>query len=118
MQDDKHHDNVRTNWKVDPGNTLSQLQWNFNNQWCCLLGGGWQGQSCVTIVSGSGENDATGQTIVVIGGVNESEHITNSNIVWDPYTLEWRNGPSLNDRGSDSMAVETGFIKRPNPCVL
>ena len=85
--------------------TSSQLQWNFDNQWSCLLGGGREAQACVTIVSGSGENDAAGQTIVVIGGVNQSEHITNSVIVWDPSTKRWRNGPSLNDRGSDLVAV-------------
>ena len=42
--------------------TLLPLQWNPTNQWSPLLGGGQQGQACVTIVSGN-ENDA----IVVIG---------------------------------------------------
>ena len=46
----------------------SQLQWNSTNQWSPLLGGGWEYQACVTIKSGSGENGAGGQTIVVIGG--------------------------------------------------
>ena len=44
----------------------SPLQWNSTNQWSPLLGGGRGGQACVTIVSGSGENDAVGQTIVVV----------------------------------------------------
>ena len=44
----------------------SQLQWNSTNQWSPILGGGREYQDCVTIVRGSGENDATGQTIVVI----------------------------------------------------
>ena len=83
----------------------SPLQWNFNNQWSPLLGGGRQGQACVTIVNGSGENDAAGQTIVVIGGVNQSEFITNSVIVWDPSTMEWKNGPSLSDERRDLVAV-------------
>ena len=83
----------------------SPLQWNSTNQWSPLLGGGREGQACVTIVSGSGENDAAGQTIVVIGGENESEYITNSVIVWDPSTMEWKNGPSLNDKRCDLVAV-------------
>ena len=83
----------------------SQLQWNSTNQWSPLLGGGRDGQACVTIVSGSGENDAGGQTIVVIGGQMRSGEFTNSVIVWDPSTKRWRNGPSLNDRRRDLVAV-------------
>ena len=83
----------------------SQLQWNSTNQWSPLLGGGRQDQACVTIESGSGENDAGGQTIVVIGGYRQSEYITNSVIVWDPSTKRWRNGPSLNDRRTHLVAV-------------
>ena len=83
----------------------SPLQWNFNNQWSPLLGGGWQGQACVTIVNDSGEYDAAGQSIVVIGGVNQSQFITNSVIVWDPSTMEWKNGPSLSDERCDLVAV-------------
>ena len=56
---------------------LSPLQWISTNQWSPLLGGGRQWQACVTIVSGSGENDAARQTIVVIGGGTERENITN-----------------------------------------
>ena len=59
----------------------------------------------MTIVSGSGENDAGGQTIVVIGGERQSGEYTNSVIVWDPSTMEWRNGPSLNDRRQSVVAV-------------
>ena len=44
------------------------LQWNSTNQWSPLLGGGQQGQACVTIGSATGENDSVVQTIVVIGG--------------------------------------------------
>ena len=82
-----------------------QLQWNSTNQWSHLWGGGQDGQTCVTIVSGSGENDAGGQTIVVIGGERQSGEYTNSVIVWDPSTMEWRNGPSLNDRRQSVVAV-------------
>ena len=83
----------------------SPLQWNpSNHQWYPLLGGR-HAQACVTIVSGSGENDAAGQTIVVIGGENESEYVTNSVIVWDPSTMEWKIGPSLNDKRRDLVAV-------------
>ena len=85
--------------------TSSQLQWNFNNRWSCLLGGGRQGQACVTIVNGSGENDTAGQTIVVIGGLNQSGENTNSVFVWDPSTKRWRNGPSLNDKRMSLVAV-------------
>ena len=54
-------------------------------------------QACVTIVSGSDENEAAGQTIVVIGGRMQSDSYTKSVIVWDPSTKRWRNGPSLSD---------------------
>ena len=83
----------------------SQLQWNSTNQWSPLLGGGRESQACVTIESGSGENDAAGQTIVVIGGRMRRVGYTNSVIVWDPSTKRWRNGPSLNDRRRDLVAV-------------
>ena len=83
----------------------SQLQWNSTNQWSPLLGGGRELQACVTIVSGSDENDAAGQTIVVIGGRMQSDSYTNSVIVWDPSTMEWRNWPSLNDRRASLLTV-------------
>ena len=82
----------------------SQLQWNSTNQWSPLLGGGREYQACVTIESGN-ENGAGGQTIVVIGGLMQSDSYTNSVIVWDPSTKTWRNGPSLNDRRRDVVAV-------------
>ena len=82
----------------------SQLQWNSTNQWSPLLGGGREFQACVTIESGN-ENGAGGQTIVVIGGQMQSGENTNSVIVWDPSTKRWRNGPSLNDRRRDLVAV-------------
>ena len=85
--------------------TSSQLQWNCIYQRSPLLDRGREGQACVTIASDSGENDAAGQTIVVIGGANGGECMTNSVIVWDPSTGRGRNGPSLNDRGSDLVAV-------------
>ena len=83
----------------------SQMQWNSTNQWSPLLGGGREAQACVTIESGSGENGAGGQTIVVIGGLMQSDFCTNSFIVWDPSTKRWRNGPSLNDRRRSLVAV-------------
>ena len=82
----------------------SQLQWNSTNQWSPLLGGGRESQACVTIESGN-ENGAGGPTIVVIGGRMQSDIYTNSVIVWDPSTKRWRNGPSLNDRRRDLVAV-------------
>ena len=82
----------------------SQLQWNSTNQWSPLLGGGREYQACVTIESGN-ENGAGGQTIVVIGGRMHRAGCTNSVIVWDPSTKRWRNGPSLNDKRSDLVAV-------------
>ena len=82
----------------------SQLQWNSTNQWSPLLGGGRESQACVTIESGN-ENGAGGQTIVVIGGTMQRDSYTNSVIVWDPSTKRWRNGPSLNDRRRDLVAV-------------
>ena len=83
----------------------SQLQWNSTNQWSPLLGGGRAYQACVTIASGSGKNGGGGQTIVVIGGQMQSDFNTNPVIVWDPSTMEWRNGPSLNDKRLDLVAV-------------
>ena len=68
------------------------------------MGGGQGRQACVTIVSGN-ENGAGGQTIVVIGGQMQSGEFTNSVIVWDPSTKRWRNGPSLNDRRIELVAV-------------
>ena len=85
--------------------TSSQLQWNSTNQWSPLLGGGRQFQACMTIVTGSDETDAAGQTVVVIGGRMQRGENTNSVIVWDPSTMEWRNGPSLNDKRTDLVAV-------------
>ena len=82
----------------------SQLQWNSTNQWSPLLGGGRQYQACVAIVSGN-ENGAGGQSIVVIGGLMQRVGCTNSVIVWDPSTMEWRNGPSLNDRRQGLVVV-------------
>ena len=82
----------------------SQLQWNSTNQWSPLLGGGRQEQACVTIESGSRENGG-GEIIVVIGGEWQNGESTNSVIVWDPSTKRWRNGPNLNDRRRDLVAV-------------
>ena len=82
----------------------SQLQWNSTNQWSPLSGGGREFQACVTIESGN-ENGAGGQTIVVIGGRMRRLRCTNSVIVWDPSMIEWRNGPSLNDRRRDLVVV-------------
>ena len=59
----------------------------------------------MTIESGSDENGARGQTIVVIGGRMQSDSYTNSVIVWDPSTKRWRNGSNLNDRRRDLVAV-------------
>ena len=85
--------------------SLSQLQWNSTNQWSPLLGGGREYQACVTIASGSGENDSAGPTIVVIGGRMQSDSYTKSVIVWDPSTKRWRNGPSLSDGRINLVAV-------------
>ena len=85
----------------------SPLQWNSTNQWSPLLGGGREGQTCVTIAHPC-ENDAAVQTIVILGGGNESEWCTNSVIVWDPSTMEWRRGPNLNDKRTSLVAVVCG----------
>ena len=58
----------------------------------------------MTIVSGN-ENGAGGQTIVVIGGQMHRVRCTNSVIVWDPSTMEWRNGPSLSVGRANLVAV-------------
>ena len=66
----------------------------------------------MTIVSDNGaqpcENDAAAQTIVVLGGGTPSEWCTNSVIVWDPSTMEWRLGPNLNDKRAGLVAVVCG----------
>ena len=84
--------------------SLLQLQWNSTNQWSPLLGRGQESQACVTIESGN-ENGTGGETIIVIGGEWQSDSYTNSVIAWDPSTKRWRNGPSLNDRRCDLVAV-------------
>ena len=87
--------------------TSSPLQWNSTNQWSPLLGGGRQHQACV-VVSGNGENDAAAaQTVVVLGGLmgGHANTATNSVIIWDPSTQDWRNGPNLNDRRGELVAV-------------
>ena len=86
---------------------LSQLQWTTTNQWSPLLGGQRRGQGCV-IVSGNGahpicENDA--QTVVVVGGETRIGECTNSVIIWDPSTKQWRHGPSLNVKRRYLVAV-------------
>ena len=90
---------------LSSSSSSSQLQWNSTNQWSPLLGRARVFQACVTTESGSGENGAGGQSIVVIGGLIRRVGYTNSVIVWDPSTKRWRNGPSLNDRRSDLVAV-------------
>ena len=94
----------------------SQLQWNPSDQWISVLGGRRKEQACVTIVSSDGddahpcENDSAGQIIVIIIGgeimqIGQSGEYTNSVIVSDPSTKEWRNGPTLNDKRSGLVAV-------------
>ena len=87
--------------------SLSPLQWNYRNQWSPLLGGGRDGQTCVTIAHPC-ENDAAAQTIVVLGGETEYEWCINSVIVWDPSTMECRLGPNLNDKRTNLVAVVCG----------
>ena len=89
---------------LSSSSSSSQLQWNSTNQWSPLLGGGREFQACMTIESGN-ENGAGGQTIIVIGGTMQRVGCTNSVIVWDPSTKRWRNGPSLNDRRDNLVAV-------------
>ena len=90
----------------------SPLQWNSINHWSPLLGVGRCGQACVTIVSDNGvhpcENDAAAQTIVVLGGETRREWCSNSVILWDLSTMEWRLGPNLNDRRKRFVAVVCG----------
>ena len=69
------------------------------------MGRGQQGQACVTTVSDRGENDAEGQTIVVIGGEIIHSHM-NSIFVSDPSTMELRHGPSLYGMRSDFVAAD------------
>ena len=95
---------IMSSLSLSSSSSSSQLQWNSTNQWSPLLGGRRESQACVTIKSGN-ENGAGGQTIVVIGGQMQGDLFTNSVIVWDPSTMEWRNGPSLNDRRVNLVAV-------------
>ena len=89
---------------VEIMSSLLPLQWNSTNQWSPLLGGRRYGQACVTIVNDN-ENASAGQTIVVLGGQMQRVGCINSVIVWDPSTKRWRNGPNLNDRRRDLVAV-------------
>ena len=51
------------------------------------------------------ENDAAPQTIDVLGGEMQSEEPTNSVIIWDPSTMEWRHGPNFNVKRSNLVMV-------------
>ena len=44
------------------------------------------------------ENDNEVQSIVVLGGATEGNLPTDSVIVWDSSTKQWRQGPSLNEK--------------------
>ena len=93
MQDDKHHDNARTNSNVGPQNNefLITIAMEFHQPMVSPFG--WRSDNGAHPC----ENDAA-QAIVVLGGEVQSEWSTNSIIVWDPSTMEWKNGPNLNDR--------------------
>ena len=88
----------------------SLLQWNTANQWSPLLGGARQWQACVLVNGNHGMNasdeDVTSESIVVLGGdIEQDGDITNSVIVWDPSTQQWRNGPNMTEKRLGFAAV-------------
>ena len=58
-----------------------------------LLEGGRRGHASVVV-----ENDNELQSIVVLGGETKGNLPTDSVIVWDSSTKQWRQGPSLNEK--------------------
>ena len=57
-----------------------------------LLGGNRYGHASVVV-----DHDNEVQSIVVLGGVKDC-YVTDSVIVWDSSTKQWRQGPSLNEK--------------------
>ena len=66
-----------------------------------LLGGSRYGHASLVV-----DHDNEVQSIVVLGGRTNNHHPTDSVIVWDSSTKQWRQGPSLNEK-RHYLAAET-----------
>ena len=77
-------------------------QWSMAREEHKPLLGGWRyGDASVVM-----DNDNEMQSIVVLGGGTKDNGCTDSVLVWDSSTEQWRQGPSLNEKRRD-LAVET-----------
>ena len=66
-----------------------------------LLGGSRHGHASLVV-----DHDNEVQSIVVLGGLTKDHSTTDSVIVWDSSTKQWRQGPSLNEKRL-CLAAET-----------
>ena len=70
----------------------SEPQWSTTRKEYKPLLGGWRyGQASVVV-----DHDNEVQSIIVLGGQRKDYPITNSVIIWDSSTKQWRQGPILN----------------------
>ena len=77
-------------------------QWSATREEYPSLLGGWRfGHASVVV-----DHDNEVKSIVVLGGVAEDHSTTDSVIVWDSSTKQWRQGPSLNKK-RHCVAAET-----------
>ena len=77
-------------------------QWSTTREEYPPLLEGWRcGQASVVV-----DHDNEVQSIVVLGGATKDNSISDSVIVWDSSTKQWRQGPSLNEKRR-FLAAET-----------
>ena len=80
----------------------SEPQWSTTREEYKPLFGGWRNGHASVVL----DNDNEVQSIVVLGGETENKVATDSVIVWDSSTKQWRHGPSLQEE-RDLLAAET-----------
>ena len=69
-------------------------QWSTTREEYPPLLGGWRwGQASVVV-----DHDNEVQSIIVMGGETKGHRASDSVIVWDSSTKQWRQGPSLNEK--------------------
>ena len=80
----------------------SAPQWSTTREEYKPLLGGWRNGHASVVL----DNDNEVQSIVVLGGETKDNPATNSVIVWDSSTKQWRQGPSLK-QVREYLAAET-----------
>ena len=76
-------------------------QWSTTREEYPPLLGGWRFGHASLVV----DHDNEEQSIVVLGGGTKGKSTTDSVIVWDSSTKQWRQGPSLNEERNYLAAV-------------